>query len=142
MGESPDPSPHICANRDPHSGIYHPTRLVVLNPCMTVTGTIDLIRPPEGDGDYHILVALDPPYRQLINQANTDKQRGDLVIEIICVNPVTQADAKTVCARVDPRLKLAAPAVGQHVSITGPYVNDHDHGWQEIHPVYEWHAAP
>jgi len=67
---------------------------------------------------------------------------GDLVVEIPCVNTVTQADAVAVCTSIDVRLKLTAPAIGQHVSITGPYVNDGQHGWMEIHPVYEWHALP
>lgn len=136
-----DPIPHVCANRDPHAGIYHPARLVVVNPCQTVTGTIAALRA-EPDGDYHIRVTLDAPYAQLINDANRQLQHGDLIVEIPCVNPVTQADAKSTCAAISAQLKLSPPAVGQHVSITGPYVNDHQHGWMEIHPVYLWTPAP
>ena len=33
--------------------VYHPQRLQVLQPCITVTGTIDEIRK-EADGDYHV----------------------------------------------------------------------------------------
>jgi len=140
QGETPDVEPGLCARRDPKSGIYHPARLTVINPCQTVTGTVAALRP-EGDGDYHIRVTLDPPYAHLINQTNIDKQHGDLVVEIPCVNPVTQADAQATCSRIEPRLKLQAPKVGQHISVTGPYVNDGEHGWNEIHPIYEWHEV-
>jgi hypothetical protein len=139
--DSADASPHVCANRDPHAGIYHPARLVVVNPCQTVTGTVAAIKK-EADGDYHIRVTLDAAYAQLINDANRQLQHGDLIVEIPCVNTVTQADAKSPCAAIDPQLKLTPPAVGQHVSITGPYVNDHQHGWMEIHPVYIWAPMP
>ena len=133
-GELPDPNPHVCAGRDPHTGIYHPKRLVVINPCETVTGTVDNVKS-EGDGDYHIRLALDAPYKMLINDANIQNQQGDLVLEIPCVNNVTQADAQATCAVIDSRLKLAPPKSGQHISVTGPYVNDTQHGWMEIHPI-------
>lgn len=140
-GESPDPNPSVCARRDPKNGIYHPDRLTVINPCQTVTGTIADVKK-EADGDYHIRVTLDTLYKHLTNSVNDAKQHGDLVVEIPCVNTVTQADAVAACTSIDVRLKLTAPAIGQHVSITGPYVNDGQHGWMEIHPVYEWHALP
>ncbi len=37
----------------------------------------------EADGDYHILVQLDPQYSNLTNRANVDHQHGWLVVEII-----------------------------------------------------------
>ena len=34
---------------------------------------------------------------------------------------------------------LAKPKIGQHVTVTGPYVWDSFHGWNEIHPVWSIH---
>jgi hypothetical protein len=31
---------------------------------------------------------------------------------------------------------VTVPQEGQHITATGPYVLDTDHGWTEIHPVY------
>jgi hypothetical protein len=30
---------------------------------------------------------------------------------------------------------VTIPAVGEHVAVTGTYVNDSHNGWTEIHPV-------
>jgi hypothetical protein len=72
--------------------IYNPQRLQVVSPCKSVLGVIESKRV-EKDGDYHIRVKLDPPFSNLINSANIKNQLGDLVVEPICMNPVTQADA-------------------------------------------------
>ncbi|HEY3366155.1 MAG TPA: hypothetical protein VGK74_13970 [Symbiobacteriaceae bacterium] len=63
----------------------------------------------------------DPPYERLINDKNRSDQGGALVTEII------PADQATV--------KAAKP--GEHVLVTGPYVLDRQHGWMEIHPVWQ-----
>ena len=104
---------------------------------MTVTGTVYAVRP-EPDGDYHILIQLDPPYAGLINSRNVSGEHGDLVLEPVCELPVTQADAISSCAGVPP--PIVAPAVGSHVSATGAYVLDLDHGWMELHPLWVIHA--
>jgi len=57
-------------------------RLQVINPCLTITGTIVHARP-EADGDWHIQLDLDSEYRSLLNQANLEKQQGYLVLEPI-----------------------------------------------------------
>lgn len=72
--------------------VYNPARLEVVESCKTVSGTIDSIRV-ERDGDFHVRLKLDPQFSKLINLANIDGQFGDLVVEPICINPVTQADA-------------------------------------------------
>jgi hypothetical protein len=36
---------------------------------------------------------LDPQFSDLINSANVNGQHGNLVLEPICVNPITQFDA-------------------------------------------------
>jgi hypothetical protein len=105
---------------------------------MTVTGTVAAVRN-EPDGDYHILLRLDPPFAGLINSRNVSGEHGDLVLEPVCELPVTQQDAITTCAEVAPT--IARPAVGSHVSATGAYVLDVDHGWMELHPLWDIHTV-
>jgi hypothetical protein len=113
--------------------VYNPQRLQVVSPCKSVLGVIESKRV-EKDGDYHIRVKLDPPFSNLINSANIKNQFGDLVVEPICVNRVTQADAISACQNFHQNISI--PPIGSHVNITGSYVLDKEHGnWAEIHPV-------
>ncbi len=132
---SPAPVPSVCRNPTEH--VYHPYRLQLHNACQTVTGTVYAVRT-EADGDYHILLKLDAQYANLINSANVSGEHGDLVLEPVCELPVTQQDAIATCAGVSPT--IARPAIGSHVSATGAYVLDADHGWMELHPLWEIHA--
>lgn len=131
------PSASACLQpSDPSSHVYHPDRLQVLQPCITVSGLIDFERK-EADGDYHIGLKLDPKYASLVNACNATclngDEHGDLVLEPVCELPVTQADAVSACAGYHNPLVL--PPVGAHVTVTGAYVLDLDHGWTEIHPL-------
>jgi hypothetical protein len=112
--------------------VYHSYRLHDLAPCVTVTGVVTSIRP-EADGDDHIEITVDPGFEWTLNSENTSRQGGHLVVEAVSENSVTQRDAITSCAAYTPQLTL--PSVGDRVRITGPFVLDTDHGWQEIHPV-------
>jgi len=78
---------------------------------------------------------LDPVYSNLTNSANDLYQYGDLVVEIICVGSITQADAVSACQNYSNNIPV--PNVGQRITVSGPYVLDTDHyDWAEIHPVY------
>jgi uncharacterized protein YraI len=122
--------------------VYHPQRLIVKNQCQSVTGTIvdatngkkpDGVRH-EGDGDTHGWLKLDPEFESLLDAGNTSDEGGNLVFEIVCRFPVTQADAKTACRNYTDHVAL--PPVGSHVRIVGTYVQDTFHAkWMEIHPV-------
>jgi hypothetical protein len=113
--------------------VYNPSRLQLIDDCITASGVVDSIRR-EPDGDYHVRVKLDSQFSNLINSANVNGQGGDLVVEPICVNPVTQVDAISACQNF--RQNIEVPQVGTHVEITGSYVLDKEHGkWAEIHPV-------
>ena len=113
--------------------IYNPSRLQVVDPCKTVSGIIESKRV-EADGDYHIRLKLDPQFANLVNAANVKGQFGDLVLEPICMNRVTQLDAISACQNFHQNIDI--PAVGSHVQVTGSYVLDKEHGkWAEIHPV-------
>lgn len=114
-------------------------RLHPIKPCITVTGTLKLLRV-ENDGDAHYRLTLDPQFRSLLLPANAS-QKGTLVVEWMCVTPPIQHDtvAEGVCNNwgqkpPDPSFK--------HVAITGAYVKDMEHGWAEIHPVTSVKAVP
>ncbi len=58
---------------------------------------------------------------------------GEFVCEPICVAAITQSDAVAPCAGLVNNVYL--PNIGEYVKVTGPYVTDNDHRWNEIHPV-------
>jgi hypothetical protein len=120
--------------------VYNPSRLQVVDYCRTVSGTLESIRT-ERDGDFHIRVKLDSQFSDLINSANINGQFGNLVVEPICVNKVTQTSAISACQ--DFHQNIEVPPIGSHVEITGSYVLDKEHGsWAEIHPVTSITTVP
>src|SRR5258708_436101 len=122
--------------------VYHPSRLIVKQQCIAVTGTFvdatngsepDGVRH-EADGDTHGWLKLDSQFQNLLNAGNISAERGNLVFEIVCKFPVTQPDAKTACQGFTNQVNL--PAVSSHVRIVGSLVQDTFHAqWMEIHPV-------
>lgn len=112
--------------------VYRPERLQVVESCKTVTGKIEKIRP-EKDGDLHILLKLDEGQEHLLNKRNYQQQKGNLVLEPICVGEITQSNAIEPCEGYKNIVEI--PGIGDHVKVTGSYVLDTDHMWMEIHPV-------
>ena len=123
--------------------VYHPKRLKVLAPCVSVTGIFvddtngkksDGVRH-EQDGDTHGWLKLDPGQDKFLNKGNMTAENGNLVFEIVCMYRVKQKDAIASCPR-SARSKIKLPPVGSHVMITGTWVQDLNHEkWDEIHPV-------
>jgi len=113
--------------------VYHSYRLVTHNDCMTVTGHIYGTPYSEADGDYHIRLYLDPQYNYMLDSMNNVSEDACLVCEPICVVTPTQSDAITPCSGYTSNVYL--PNANEYVAVTGPYVTDNDHGWNEIHPV-------
>lgn len=111
--------------------VYNPSRLEIIRACVNLGGIVDTVIP-ERDGDYHIWMNLDAAYHDLSNDPSI--HGGDLVVEIICVGPVSQPDAVPSCQGYTNHLTL--PGSGQHVTLSGPYVYDTAHDWYEVHPVY------
>jgi hypothetical protein len=101
------------------AGVYHPYRLHVLAACTRASGTVMTVRHEE-DGDLHIDLVLDPASAGLLNDVNRSAQRGALVVEFMARDGA----------------HLPAPSVGDHLTLSGAWVNDADHGWNEIHPVW------
>ena len=124
-----------CATSDQDQYVYHPSRLQVVQACLHVSGVIDAVRT-EADGDFHILLRLDTQYQNLLTSANQN-EKGDLVVEPVCLNTVTQQDAVAICAADHDPYSAALPVVGDHVWMEGRYVYDNEHGgWAELHPLY------
>jgi hypothetical protein len=129
--------------------VYHPQRLTIRAQCVHITGTIvdatngaraDGVRH-EGDGDTHGWLKLDPQFVSMLNAGNRSNEQGNLVFELVCHYPVTQADAIAFCRGF--RDHTAIPAIGTHVTITGTFVQDMMHAkWNEIHPVSSIVATP
>jgi hypothetical protein len=102
-------------------GVDSPDRLLVLNPCQTVTGYIDASRLPQyfaDDGDIHNQFTPDPQYQNLLT--NQQETPGNLVVEIM------DRDAG----------HLPVLPVGSHLTLMGAYVYDTGHAWTELHPVF------
>ena len=125
--------------------VYHPERLIVKSPCVTVTGTIvDATAPQkhhrkdgvrkEEDGDTHGWLQLDGGQEVYLNDGNLKAEGGNLVYEIVCYFKVKQEDAKAACKNFQNTVIL--PPVGSCVALTGTWVQDTNHEqWLEIHPV-------
>jgi len=112
--------------------VYNPTRLQVLDKCMAVTGVI-AESDADPDGDQHFLMTLDPGQDRLLMKKNAKKKGGNLVLEIVCVNPVQLKKARAACPGYTNHVPV--PPVGAHVKVTGTFVNDTHNNWTEIHPV-------
>jgi hypothetical protein len=138
---TPRKSQTIASQCDPNlwQYVHHPNRLQVLNPCTSVAGAVDEVRQ-EPDGDFHIRFRLDQQFVSLLNQKNISSQQGDLVLEPICQHTVTQADAVQPCKPYGG--PYFQPQVGLRYLVWGAYVNDTEHGWNELHPITSMQPIP
>ncbi len=116
------PSPY-CRGGNPEAGVYHSHRLRVKSRCRVATGTVSKVKFEEYDGDVHIALRPDPPYEKLLSDGN-DRLGGNLVVEII----------------PQDRSRVAVPEEGARIEVVGPWVDDTQHGWNEIHPAW-WVSA-
>ncbi len=101
------------------AGVYHTYRFKLLSACRMAAGVVVSERR-EADRDWHLDVRLAPRYKGLLSSGNDRYQGGNVVVEII---PMDQ-----------PHVRV--PAVGQAITVWGAWVDDKDHGWNEIHPAW------
>lgn len=112
--------------------VYNPSRLEVIDDCVTTSGVISEI-DADDDGDEHMLLHLDAGQESLANKKNFKKKGGDLVVEVVCAHPPALKKAKSACRNYHATIQL--PKQGDHVVVTGAFVNDTHNGWNEIHPA-------
>jgi hypothetical protein len=120
--ESAPPSPY-CRGGSPLAGVYHPQRLHVKSRCRVAVGTVRQVKFEEYDGDVHIDLRLDPGQEKLLSEGN-ERVGGNLIVEVI----------------PQDRSRVAVPSEGARVQVVGPWVDDTQHGWNEIHPAW-WISA-
>ena len=117
--------------------IYSKDRLEIIDDCITVSGTIEEVEA-QGDGDYHVLLNLDPEFSWIIEdprfENNDREQGGNLVTEPICSSPIIDIRvlAQFPCLNFSQEFSLEE---GRHVTMSGAFVLDQTHNWLEIHPV-------
>jgi hypothetical protein len=116
------PSPY-CRGGGPLAGVYHPQRLVVKTRCRVAIGVVRKVVFEEYDGDVHIDLRPDPGYEALLDDGNA-RVGGNLIVELI----------------PQDRSRVAVPVEGARVQVVGPWVEDTQHGWNEIHPAW-WISA-
>lgn len=155
MPVTPSTTPSTSGNAAPCDDslwdhVYNPQRLIVKQKCVAVTGTLvdasngkhsDGVRH-EADGDTHGWLNVDPEFKNLLNAGNLSNEGGNLVFEVVCKFPATQADAVASCPSTY-KSPVGIPSVGSHVRIVGSYVQDTNHAkWMEIHPVTSITVVP
>ena len=89
----------------------------------------------EADGDHHIWFRVDAGYDHLLNAENHFQARPAMLAEITPDCPLGANPPDGNAAARCPPAPLPIPAIGDHISVRGPWVLDKDHGWNEIHPV-------
>jgi hypothetical protein len=116
------PSPY-CRGGGPLAGVYHPQRLIVKSRCRVAIGVVHAVKFEEYDGDVHVDMRPDPGYEKLLSDGNA-RVGGNLVVEIV----------------PQDRSRVAVPQEGARIEVVGPWVDDTQHGWNEIHPAW-WVSA-
>jgi hypothetical protein len=115
------PASPYCRGGSPLAGVYHPSRLRVKSRCRVVVGTVRKVVFEPYDGDVHI--DLRPDDGSVLSGGN-DRVGGNLIVELIPFD----------------RSRVAVPDEGARVEVVGPWVEDDQHGWNEIHPAW-WISA-
>lgn len=125
-----------CRDGAPLANVRDPERLRVLRRCETATGLVHFAQT-EKDGDVHISLRLERKDRHLLNEGNRRKHHGTLVVEIVPADQPGCRKGERVrygrCTGADVR----TPKRGERIRVTGPWVLDRPHGWNEIHPAWK-----
>jgi hypothetical protein len=119
------------------SGVYSPQRLSQETLCQAASGEVTYVEK-WGDGDWDVYLknispsglvsASDIRNLQLWREAQKTRRHdaADMLWEIV---PQDQGR----CAKD----KLTKPSAGDSLKVQGAYVYDTNHGYHEIHPVYQ-----
>ena len=94
----------------------------ILSECQEAAGEVVHTKKMD-DGDYKFLLDVEDKYKYLLNEKNTGKTDGYLVVEIV---PPDQDSNNMVL-----------PVEGNKVHLWGAWVTDTPKGWHEIHPAWK-----
>ena len=108
------------------SGTHTPERLRIIEPCITVEGTVAGTPKLFEDGDYCFdLSVANGTYAQLVDPGNLVLRKGHLHVEIV------RADQTRILGALGGEV-----CSGDRLIVRGPLVVDTDHGqWAEVHPA-------
>jgi hypothetical protein len=126
--------------RNSLDGVHGPDRLKVLSSCAAFQGTVTQTPVKNPDGDVSFEARPDPGYANMLNAHN--RSEGGLHIEIVPRDQPGCKRGKPVHVDDVPDLgscsgrDIAAPALGAHVRVVGPWVLDLHNNWYEIHPAW------
>lgn len=121
-----NPDKADCRQGNIFDGVTRQARFTALSTCERVVGIVhDMKGTKENDGDYQFNLALEQPYRKLLNEVNNNRVNGMLVIEII---PRDQNNNTAV----------QIPKNGDRIEAYGAWVTDNlAGGWNELHPAWK-----
>ncbi|MBI4672522.1 MAG: hypothetical protein HY741_12765 [Chloroflexi bacterium] len=118
--------------------VYDPVRLKVLRLCVRISGIVKKLNGVWTDGDFTFDVALDPPFKNYINDQNLKVWNGNIHVEIVCYT-AGGGYAYRECKDFPESLRVEPPRIGQHIWLEGQWVEDWGHtGWTELHPLFRW----
>jgi cell division protein YceG involved in septum cleavage len=115
-----------CRQGNIFDGVTRQARFTVLSTCEKVIGIVhDMKGTKEPDGDYQFNLALEQPYKRLLNYVNNNRVNGMLVIEIIPRDQIS-----------NPYVQI--PKNGDRIEAYGAWVTDNlAGGWNELHPAWK-----
>jgi hypothetical protein len=121
-----NPDKTSCRQGNIFDGVTRQARFTVLSTCEKVVGIVQNMKETkEPDGDYQFNLALEQPYKRLLNYVNNNRVNGMLVIEII---PRDQIN--------NPSVQI--PKNGDRIEVYGAWVTDNlAGGWNELHPAWK-----
>ncbi len=123
-----------CRSGNPLANVQAHKNLKVLSSCQSASGVVRSAKR-NVDGDWHMFVVPDAGSLRLMNSRN--KQAGGLVAEIVPADQQGCTPGQRVKHGICTGAHLPLPKPGAHISLTGPWVTDLQHGWNEIHPVWK-----
>jgi hypothetical protein len=112
-----------CRLGDVLTGVDRQARFTVLSPCEHVVGIVhNMTGIKKEDGNYQFNLAVQKPYRKLLNEINLKQVEGMLIVEII---PKDQNSSF-----------VEIPKSGDKIGAYGAWVTDNPNGWNELHPAW------
>ena len=111
-----------CRDGNVLAGASNEEDLKVLAECQEAAGEVVHTKKMD-DGDYKFLLDVEDKYKYLLNEKNSDKTDGYLVVEIV---PPDQGKSGVIL-----------PKEGDQVHVWGAWVTDKPKGWHEIHPAWK-----